>query len=295
VITDQSGGSTPQVAVVTGASSGIGKAAARLLAGQGWHVIGTGRDAARCAAAEEEVRASAAPGARIAFLRGDFDEMKDVRRVAGEIRALTSRLDVLINNAGGIRDKLYVSSEGLEATFAANHLAPFLLTQKLMPLLKVTAASVPPGTVRVIAVSSSGHAYCPGMNWGDLNLFDKFSTRAAYCQVKLANILFTRELARRGAEFGITAQSMHPGRVASNFASHGDEEMQVYMQNAETDSPDEPAKTLLWLATAPEAGRDSGRYFHALQEVQPAPQAIDDIAALRLWEESERLVARVSA
>ncbi len=283
-------GTGQQVAVVTGASAGIGLSTARMLAERGWRVICTGRDAGRCAEAEAEIRA-AAPGARIDFLRGDFTEMKEVRRIAGEIAALTSRLDVLINNAGGVRDKLYVTSENIEATLAANHLAPFLLTRELMPLLRKTAGIAPQGNVRVIAVSSSGHAACPGMNWDDLDMFGNFTTGGAYCQAKLANILFTRELARRAGASGIIAQCMHPGRIKSNFASHGDQAMQHYMENAQTALPDEPARTLVWLATAPEAGRNPGRYFHDMREAEPAAQALDDAAARRLWDESEKRLA----
>lgn len=282
-----------KLAVVTGASAGIGKSTARMLAEAGWHVICVGRDAGRSAAAEQEIRAAAASDAKVEFLRGDFTEMKDVVRVAAEIARRTTRLDVLINNAGGVRDKLYTTTENLEATFAANHLAPFLLTRELMPLLKATAASTPSGSVRVIAVSSSGHEACQGMNWDDLNMFGNFTTGGAYCQAKLANILFTRELARRAVADGIIAQSMHPGRIKSNFASHGDQAMQSYMGAMAMTSPDEPARTLVWLATAAETGRDPGRYFHDMQEVTAAPQALDDDAARRLWDASEALLAQI--
>lgn len=281
------------IVVVTGASAGIGKSAARMLAEQGWHVIGTGRDAGRSAEAEAEIRAAASPRAKVDFLRGDFTEMADVKRVADEIKALAPRLDVLINNAGGVRDQLYRTSEGLEATMAANHFAPFVLTRELLPLLRTTAAESPSGSVRVIATSSSGHQVCPGMNWEDLNMFDNFSTGAVYCQAKLANILFTRELNRRIAADGITAQAMHPGRVSSNFGNHGDEQMRSYMAaNADT-RPDEAAATIVWLATGPEGGHDGGRYFHAMAEVAPAPQALDDDAAARLWSETEKILARI--
>ena len=286
---------TRRVAVVTGASAGIGLSTARMLAEQGWHVIGTGRDAGRCAAAEAEIRAAASPQAKVDFVRGDFTEMADVKRVANEIKALTPRLDVLINNAGGVRDQRYVTSEGLEATFAANHLAPFLLTRELLPLLKATAAQSEPGAVRVIATSSSGHEHCPGMKWDDLNMTEDFSTGGAYCQAKLANILFTRELDRQVAEAGIVAQAMHPGVVDSNFANHGDDFMQKYMKSQGGNHPDHPGRTLVWMATAPEAGAPGGRYFHDLKEVPAAPQALDDEAAKRLWTESARMVAEVGA
>jgi NAD(P)-dependent dehydrogenase (short-subunit alcohol dehydrogenase family) len=283
------------VAVVTGASAGIGRSTARMLAERGWHVIGTGRDAQRSASAEAEIRAAASPDAQIDFVRGDFTEMAAVKRVAAEIKALTSRLDVLVNNAGGVRDQLYRTGEGLEATMAANHFAPFVLTRELLPLLKATAAISPPGTVRVIATSSSGHEQCPGMNWDDLNMFDNFATGAVYCQAKLANILFTRELDRRLKAYGITAQAMHPGRVASNFSSHGDETMRSYMAAHADTQPDEPAATIVWLATGVEGGREGGRYFHALAEAPMAPQARDDAAGARLWSETEAILTRIGA
>jgi NAD(P)-dependent dehydrogenase (short-subunit alcohol dehydrogenase family) len=282
-----------RTAVVTGASAGIGKATAVALARMGWQVIGVGRDPARSAAAEAEIRAAAAPGAKVGFVRADFTLMSDVRRAAREIEAMTSRIDALINNAGGVRDRLVVTPEGHEATFAANHLAPFLLTRELMPLLKATAQITPPGTVRVIAVSSSGHEYCPGMQWEDLNMLGHFSTGGAYCQAKLANVLFTRELTRRGSADGIIAQCMHPGVIDSNFIAHADEVMRSYMQTQAARPPEHAARTLVFLATSPEAGRDGGRYFHDCKEVPPAPQALDDEAARRLWEESEKLLAKL--
>ncbi len=283
-----------RVAVITGASAGIGKATAAALLKQGWTVIGTGRDPARTAAAEAELAEAAREGGgTVHMLRGDFCEMADVKRIAGEIAALTARIDALINNAGGVRDKRYVTGEGLEATFAANHLAPFVLTRELLPILKATAADSPPGTVRVIAVSSSGHQISPGMNWDDLNNINDFKATPVYCEAKLANILFTRELNRRVTADGIVAQSMHPGLVASNFANHGDDFMQQYMASADGVAPEQPARTLVWLATAPEAGIDGGRYFHDCAEAEPAPQATDDAAAARLWTESETILAGI--
>ena len=128
------------VAVVTGASSGIGKSTAANLVALGWQVIGVGRDPQRSAAAEAEI-ATAAPAGGFTMLRADFTLMADVKRVADEVASRTGRLDVLVNNAGGVRDRQYITAEGTEATFAANHLAPFLLTRELMPLLKASAAA----------------------------------------------------------------------------------------------------------------------------------------------------------
>lgn len=285
--------SLQRVAVVTGASAGIGKATALAFARMGWKVIGVGRDPRRSAEAEAEIKGAARDGDQVHMLRGDFCEMADVRRVAGEIAALTDRIDTLVNNAGGVRDRLYRSSEGLEATFAANHLAPFLLTRELLPILKTTAAASPPGAVRVLAVSSSGHEVCPGMHWEDLNMLKDFGTSQAYCQAKLANILFTRELNRHVAGDGIVAQAMHPGVVASNFFSHADESMQNYIAQQDGAPSELPARTLIWMATAAEVGVDGGRYFHDCAEVPAAPQALDDDAARRLWKESEKMLAQV--
>ena len=250
------------VALVTGASSGIGKSTAIKLVALGWQVIGVGRDPRRSAAAEE-------------------------------VFSRTGRLDVLINNAGGVRDRQIITAEGTEATFAANHLAPFLLTRELMPLLKASAASQPPGTTRVIAVSSSAHRMIDGLNWDDLQTLGDFQPALAYGRAKLANILFTRELARRAEPEGIVAQVMHPGRVASNFASHGDQGMRAYMAAADTVSPEEPAATLTWLATEPEGGRRGGRYFYQKAEETPSAAAQDDAAAGKLWAESEALLAKL--
>lgn len=279
--------SPTRTVVVTGASSGIGRASAEVFARMGWHVIATGRDPARCDAAEAELRQLG----KVDFLRGDFAEMADVRRVAGEIAALTDRVHILVNNAGGIRDGLYMSSEGLEATFAANHLAPFLLTNELLPLLERAAMDSPPGTVRVIAVSSLAHEQCKAMRWDDLMMLGDFAAGPAYCQAKLANLLHTRELYRRLSGKGITAQAMHPGKVGSNFSSHGEKSLQTYMASQDLIPPEQPARTIVWLATAPEAGANGGRYFHDLEEIPAAAQALDDAAAERLWRESERILA----
>ena len=280
------------VVLVTGASSGIGKSTAIKLVARGWQVIGVGRDPQRSAAAEAEI-AAVAPDGGFTMLRADFTVMAEVQRAAEEVFSRTGRLDVLINNAGGVRDRQIITAEGTEATFAANHLAPFLLTRELMPLLKVSAAARPPGTTRVIAVSSTAHRIVDGIDFDDLQSLGGFQPAFAYGRAKLANILFTRELARRAAPEGIVAQAMHPGVVASNFASHGDEGMQAYMASADTVSPDEPAETLTWLAIEPEGGRRGGRYFYQKAEETPSAAAQDDAAAGKLWAESEALLAKL--
>ena len=279
-----------RVAVVTGASSGIGKEAAKALAAQGWRVIAHGRDPARLAAAEVEIRA-AAPGARVEMVQADLCLLSDTARLADRILALTGRVDALLNNAGGVRDRMIVTEEGNEATFAGNHLGHFLLTRRLTPTLRATAAVAGQGAVRIVNVSSRGHTICPALDWDDLQQTGDWASAKAYGVAKLCNILFTRELARRLGPAGVVAHAMHPGVVASNFASHGAPDMQAYMAKAETIAPAEAADTLIWLATASEPGKTNGLYYQERQPVAPSSAALDAAAAERLWQESETLLA----
>ena len=281
-----------KVVVVTGASSGIGKETAKAFAAMGWHVIGTGRNAERSAAAEAEIRAAAAPEARVDFVRGDMALMAETKRIADEIKGLTGRIDVLINNAGGVRDQRYVTSEGTEETFSANHLAPFLLTRELLPLLR--AAVTAEGSARVLAVSSQAYAYTTSMNWEDLqNLEGEFAASGVYCQAKLANQLFNVELDRRVAEEGIVSQALVPGPVATNFFTHGDQTMQEYGKVADAMTPQDVAQTLVWMATAPETGLPGGRMFYDHAEVERLPQGTDTEQSARLWRESEALLEKL--
>lgn len=281
-----------RVAVITGASSGIGKATAKALAAQGWHVIGQGRDPGRTAEAEAEIRAAAAPGARVDMIRGDLSLLADAARMAREIAALTPRVHALLCNAGGVRADKAITAEGNEATFAGNHLGHFLLANRLLPQLRDAARTSPPGTARIVSVSSLAHERSGPIDWNDPQMLADWASGPAYCSVKLCNILFTRELAKRLAGDGIVANAMHPGVVDSNFASHGDTQLQAYMATQAMISPDDAADTLIWLASAPEAGRTSGDYFFQRQAIPTSAAAQDDAAAARLWEESEKLVAR---
>ena len=283
-----------RTAVVTGASSGIGKETAKALIARGWHVIGTGRNPARSDAAEAEIRGVAAEGGKLDFLRGDMALMAETKRIADEIKALTSRLDVLINNAGGVRDQRYITSEGTEETFTANHLAPFLLTRELLPLLRQTAAASKPGEVRVIATASLAYMSTPGMHWDDIqHLSGDFPASGVYCEAKLANVLYSHELAKRLAADGIAVQSLVPGVVHTNFASHGDEGMQGYLKEAPGKTPAEVAETLVWMSTAPETGLPSARHFYDMQEQPIQPHGADDEASARLWAESEKILAEL--
>ncbi len=278
-----------RVAVVTGASSGIGKVAATALAAQGRHVIATGRDPERTAAAATEIRA-ASQGGRVDMLRGDLSLMADAERLAQEIAALTDRVDVLLNNAGGITDRLVMTSEGLEANFAGNHLGPFLLTNRLLPLLKSAAADAPAGSVRIIQTSSEAHEMIPGLNLDDMQGLGHCDAGFAYSAGKLANMLFTKALAARLAGTGIVTHAMTPGPTASLFFTYASQQVQEYTKDLPKVTEEQGADTLIWLATAEEPGQSTGGYW---KERQPrTPHAlVEDAAVLeRFWVESEKLV-----
>ena len=281
-----------RVAVITGASSGIGLATAKAFAAMGWHVIGQGRDAERSAKAQAEIEAVAQDGGRIDFLRANLSLMSETRQLAEAIQGLAGRVDVLINNAGGVRDQRYVTTEGTEETFSANHLAPFLLTRELMPLLEAAAAETTPGSVRVLAVSSQAYLRPQSMNWNDIQrLQGEFEPGLAYCEVKLANQLFNIELDRRVAGKGIVSQALVPGPVKTNFFKHGDENMQAYEKTAQGLTAEEVAQTLVWMATADETGAPGGRMFYEMREQDVQPHGKDKAAGERLWAESELLLA----
>lgn len=280
-----------RVAVVTGASSGIGKEAAKALAAQGWRVIAIGRDPARTEAAEAEIRA-AAPAAQLDMIRADLSLMEDAARAARDIASLTDRVHILINNAGGMASARVITSEGYEQNFAGNHLGPFLLTTRLLPLLRAAAASSPPGTVRIINTSSDASEMINRLPWDDLQMLDAFTPGAAYCNAKLANVLFARGLARRLAADGIIAHALHPGTVASNFVTHAEERTQAYIRTLPALTPADGADTLIWLATADEPGRTTGGYFYQRQPRTPNPLANDAATVERLWDESEKLIAK---
>lgn len=276
--------SDTKTVVVTGASSGIGKEAAKALAAMGWHVIAHGRDPARSKAAEAEIR-SVATG-RVDMLTCDLALLSDTARMADEIAALTGCIDVLLCNAGGMSSERAVTAEGNEASFAGNHLGHFLLVERLMPQLRAA------GHARVVSTSSDGHFYCKGIDWNDLQLLDNWDHGASYCLVKLCNVLFTRELAKRGSEDGIVAHAFHPGVVGSNFVSHVPESTRAYMATLDAQLPEVAAQPLVWLATSDEAEQTTGLYWNKGVAEAPNPLALDDANAERLWAESEKLVAR---
>jgi NAD(P)-dependent dehydrogenase (short-subunit alcohol dehydrogenase family) len=281
----------PRVAVVTGASSGIGLETAKALVAQGWRVIAHGRNPERSAVAEKAIR-EVAKGGEVTMLVADLSLMSEAARLADEIAALTPRVDVLVNNAGGMASELVLTSEGNDANFAGNHLGPFLLTERLLPLLRAAAQDAAPGTVRIVNTSSDASEMIEGLDLDNLQKLDDWSVGYAYCASKLANVLHARGLAGRLAEDGIVAHSMHPGTADSNFFSYVGAETRAYTDTLEKIDNAEAADTLIWLATAEEPGQSSGGYWYKRAPRKPNPLIEDKAYIDRLFAESEAAIVR---
>lgn len=276
-----------RIAVVTGASSGIGKEAMKALARGGWRVIGVGRNAERCEASEREVREA---GGDVTMLRADLSLLEEAERLAEEIGTRTNRVHLLLNNAGGMASEQVTTSEGYEQNFAANHLGPFVLTNRLLPLLLRAVEDAPEGMVRIINTSSDAGEMIPSLDLDDMQNLRNWSVGAAYCTGKLANVLHARALAERLKDKGIVVHSYHPGAVDSNFFSYASPEAQERYKAVPKRSVAEGADTLIWLATAEEPGQSTGRYWHDRAEREPHPLATDGVFVSRFWEASEALV-----
>jgi retinol dehydrogenase 12 len=266
-----------QVCLVTGASGGIGKVMAREIARQGMQVLVISRNEARCAAAVAEIREATA-NQQVDYLVADLSSQEQVRELARRFRQQYKRLDVLINNAGGFFMKRLLSEDGIEMTWALNHLSYFLLTNLLSDML---ADSSP---ARVINVSSNAHL-SGSINFNDLEGKRFFFGWRAYAQSKLANILFTFELARCLEGSGVTANAMHPGYVATGFGLNnaGPVGFFIRLSHIFAISPEEGAKTGVFLATSPELEGVTGKYFVKQKPVPAAKAAYDQEAARRLW------------
>src|ERR1700691_306826 len=270
--------------LVTGGTAGIGKATAIGLAALGARVGITGRDQARTEAAAASIRAAAGSPAVDAFA-ADMSVQAGVRRLAAQVADTYPRLDVLVNNVGGFRAHRHVTADGLAHTFALNHLAPFLLTRLLLDRLTASAPA------RIVTVSSGAHARAR-IDFDDLQGERNYSGQRAYSQSKLANVMFTYELARRLDGTGVTATVLHPGVVRTSF---GAEDQAAYLAamigvaRLFMKTPAQGASTPVYLASSPQVEGITGRYFVNRQPKTPSRPSSDPPAAARLWQVSADL------
>ncbi len=249
-------------------------------------MIAHGRNAGRAKVALEDIR-TAAPDAEVEMILSDLSEMAQVRQFADDVAARTEMIDLLINNAGFTPAQRVETVDGLEQCFAANHLAPFLLTHQLLPLLKAAG----PGA-QIINTASVAHKFIKDMKWEDLQQVEHFKASDAYTQSKLANILFTRALAPRLQADGIRVNAVHPGLVQTNFDSDGGivVKLMYLFGKPFSLSPEQGADTILWLAKggAPES---TGQYFAKRRLASLTSAAQSKEGAARLWKISEELLA----
>jgi NAD(P)-dependent dehydrogenase (short-subunit alcohol dehydrogenase family) len=275
------------VFLLTGANSGIGRVTARTLAEQGATLIMICRNKQRGEQTLEEIR-SRSKNNDIHLFVGDLSSQAEIRRLAIEIIPRFPRIDVLLNNAGGINSERTLTIDGLETTFAVNHLAYFLLTNLLLPSLLNAPAP------RIVNVSSQAHQI-GRINFDDLGHEKSYNAMKAYAQSKLANILFTYELARRLSSEKITANTLHPGTVNTGFGKQLRGIVGVFFRSFTflMRSPEKGAETLIWLATAPEVNGVSGKYFCDMKVIRSSTISHDANIAKQLWDVSARLTGIV--
>jgi retinol dehydrogenase-14 len=285
----QSGPMAGRTVLVTGGTAGIGKATALGLATMGAHVAIVGRDRGRTEAAAGEIRA--AGGSQVDALVADLSAQSEVRRLADEVLQRLARIDVLVNNVGGYWNTRHVTIDGLERTIAVNHLAPFLLTNLLLDRLKHSAPA------RVVTVSS--HAHAEGrIDFDDLQGEQSYSGARAYNQSKLANVLFTYELARKLQASSVTANALHPGVVNTSFGAEdpaGVQRLFVPFMRPFMKTPAQGAATSIHLASAPDLEQVTGRYFANSKPKRSSQRSYDQVTAARLWQVSADLVGRTAA
>ncbi len=275
-----------KVCVITGGTDGIGKAAAYGLALQGATLLVHGRDPDKGVRAVAELKARSG-NPSIEFLQADFASLAAVRRLAAEIVQRAPRVDVLVNNAGGVFARRTLSEDGYELTLSVNHLAPFLLTHLLLDTLQGGTPA------RIVTTSSEAHRRAK-IALDDLQSARRYSPMGVYGRSKLANILFTRVLAKRLEGTAVTATCLHPGFVKTSFGRGFDvspllgQLFALISRFART--PEKGAETVIYLAASPEVQGASGGYYFDCRLKTPSAAAQDDAAAERLWQLSERLV-----
>lgn len=267
--------------IVTGATGGIGLAAARELARRGARLSIVARDPRRAEVAAAAIRAAGGPGTDLEVLDADLSVQASVRHLAGEILHRHSRVDGLVNNAGAIYATRQLSADGIELTWAVNHLAPFLLTTLLMDRLRESAPA------RIVTTSSTAHRGTH-IAFDDVNAERGYRLRGfqRYGQSKLANILFTRELARRLEGSGVTANCFHPGLVATGFNRNNGpltERLMILLRPLSR-TPERGADTLVWLLDSPGLATETGGYFQDRRRAVPSRAAQDAATARHLWE-----------
>ena len=272
-----------KVVVITGATSGIGRAAAERLAQLGARLVVIARDQSRGAAALARLKALA-PGAAHSVRYADLSRLPETQRVGEEIAGAEPRIDVLINNAGAIFSRRHVTPEGLERTFALNHMSYFILTRVLRNSLIAAAPA------RIVNTASNAHRV-GHIDFDDLQSANAYRPFPVYGTSKLCNILFTRDLARRWSGKGVTANCLHPGFVASRFGDGSGGLLSWVVRVAKTFaiSPEKGAETIVYLASSPDVDALSGEYFYECRPVTPTAAARDDAAAKRLWMESAKI------
>ena len=278
--------------VITGATSGIGKVAAEELAAQGARIVQVARNAARAEAALNRLRQIAPRDGNApdhAVVLADLSVLSEMRRAAEEVARLAPRIDVLMNNAGAIFAQRELTEDGMERTFATNHLSYFVLTQLLRePLL---AAARESGEARIVSTASTAHAR-QDLDFDDLQSAHGYGGFPAYCRSKLCNVLFTRELARRAEGTGVQVYCQHPGLVATRFGNQAGGWLQPIVRTALSltgISEEEGARTMLYLASTPKVEGNSGDYFRQSAPKAPHPRGQNDANARRLWTESVKL------
>ena len=280
---DPKGGMGGKTVLITGGTSGIGKATAVALAAMGADVVVTGRDPERGERAVEEIRGESTGGS-VELMLADLALQAEVRRLAEEFGGRHDRLDVLVNNAGLVQSTRTETPDGIETTLAVNHLAPFLLTNLLLGLLKKSAPS------RVVTVASEAQRW-GSMDVDDLQSRRKYKGMPVYGMTKLANIMFTYELAERLEGTGVTATCMHPGAVNTRFGTNNSGPMTLLFRLSKPfmRSPEQGADTLIHLAFSREVEGVSGKYYSDRKWIEPQKIALDPQARRTLWEASEEL------